>query len=146
MQYVMTKPYADGVPTPYRDQVHLYPTTVHGPDYSRPVFTFPYVLTPLQAHAMEGLGDDAAGDWSWQDVYVAAALAGVGAALGGLVLGVLVAEPLLGLQRDHSLEGEARAGATIAGAVAGAALLAAFAPALARKRATADQAVQEGTP
>lgn len=59
MQYVFTHPYADGVRNPYADQVHLYPTTVHGPDYSRPVFDFPYVLRPLHEdpEGLTGLGD-----------------------------------------------------------------------------------------
>lgn len=51
--------YPQGVPSPYRGQVHPYPSYEHGPDYTRPTFGMPYVRQPF--NVLEGLGG--AGPW-----------------------------------------------------------------------------------
>lgn len=122
MQYVMTRPMPDGVPSPYRDQVHLYPTYMHGPDYSRPVFTYPYVLRPLDKLEGDGpLGPDgevvAAGklDRTW---WLAALGAAAGAAVGAIATADMVGHARMGVNE------------TLGGAAVGAALGAAIAAAV----------------
>lgn len=52
--------YPQGVLSPYSGQVHPYPTTKHGPDYTRPFFGMPYVRQPY--NVLSGVGA-APGPW-----------------------------------------------------------------------------------
>lgn len=47
--------YPQGVPNLYVPAVHPFPTTKHGPDYTRPVFGMPFVRRPMTVLA--GLGE-----------------------------------------------------------------------------------------
>ncbi len=51
--------YPEGVPNPDVPAVHLYPTYAEGPDYSRPMWTFPQQRQPLEVverNGVAGLG------------------------------------------------------------------------------------------
>lgn len=53
--------YPAGVPNPLTRHYHPYPTRFHGSQYVRPVFTLPYVLSPLHVNMpgeIAGLGSD----------------------------------------------------------------------------------------
>lgn len=46
--------YPSGVPNPYHGMVHVYPSYMHGGDWARPVFGFPYRVRPY--NVLAGLG------------------------------------------------------------------------------------------
>lgn len=48
--------YPEGVPNPYFAMVEPYPSYVHGADYTRPVFSMPFLLNPH--NVLAGLGQD----------------------------------------------------------------------------------------
>lgn len=43
-----------GVPNPWEPAVHPYPSYEHGPDYTRPVFSMPFVNRPYNVRGVSG--------------------------------------------------------------------------------------------
>lgn len=87
-------PGPEGVPNPYVPQIELYPSYVHGADYTRPVFSMPFyrnpynVLNGLGATAEEALVEAEGKSLSSELDQQEAAIFG-GALAGALALGAL---------------------------------------------------------
>ncbi len=90
-------PYVEGVPNPYVPQIEIYPSYEHGADYTRPVFSMPFLRNPY--NVISGLGADEGasylGDKGWDrtvdevaimkgSVLGCVALAAVGGFIGGV--------------------------------------------------------------
>jgi hypothetical protein len=90
-------PGPEGVPNPYVPQIELYPSYVHGADYTRPVFAQPFFLNPH--NVLNGLGaeeellyaqDDPLRQAQNQTAVMAGAVAGATALalIGGIIGGL----------------------------------------------------------
>lgn len=76
--------YPTGVPNPWVGEVNSYPNLVHGPDYTRPVFTTPFMVRPHNVLSGLGLFEE------YEAEKRAAFWKGVGAAAGtGLLLALV---------------------------------------------------------